>query len=236
MVRGPLLLERAYKGVRRHLLHSKALPGHKLSRHQLAKELDVSLSCIRVALDRLEGEGLVESLPQSGTRLREVDAQEYLELHDLRELMECYAVRRAAQWITPAQIKVLDKACGDFELAVAACEASVAETVPQQIIAKAMKAEHEFHGTIMRAARNANAVRVVENFRLITQMAYYASILPRAVHVVGWRQGAVEHRAIARALANRDADAAEHFMREHMGHGRMLAPESRTERRTRNPR
>ena len=220
MAQAKLLQAQAYERLRRRLLRGNLETGGRLSHRNLAKKLNASLGSIRVALDRLEGEGLVECLPQSGVRVRQVNNWEWHELHDLRSLVECYAARRAARWITRAQIERLYKACADSELAVAACEESADPTIPERIVQKAFRADIDFHGTILRAARNASALRIVESFHLITKVASQVPSLPRVVRLRVWRRVPAQHRAIADALAAGDAKKAERLMREHMELGR----------------
>lgn len=213
--------EKAYRAIRRKLLQSPPDRPLDLTRRRLAEEVGVSMGSLQVALARLQGEGLLESLPQSETRRRQIDPKEYHELHDLRELIECYAVRRAARWITDAQVDRIRRACDDYDLAVEDYARSGEPTIPARFLSRTFRADNEIHGTILRAARNENAVKIVENFRLVTSMMIYAPAIPTDFYLGSIRRGADQHHAIAEALRRRDADAAERLMREHLDHGRV---------------
>lgn len=213
--------EKAYRAIRRKLLQSSPDRPLNLTRRTLAKEVGVSMGSLQVALARLEGEGLLESLPQSETRRRQIDPEEYHELHDLRELIECYAARRAAWWISDAQVNRLRKICDTYDVAVEEYARSDEPTIPARLQTQTFRADTEFHGIILRAARNMNAVRIIENFHLVTSMAIYAGAIPTDFYLGSIRRGAEQHRAITEALAQRDADAAERLMREHLDHGRV---------------
>lgn len=227
--------EKAYRAIRRKLL--QASPGQPvdLTRRALAHEVGVSMGSLQVALARLEGEGLLESLPQAETRRRQIDATEYHELHDLRELIECYAARRAAWWITDAQVDRLRTICDRYDAAVEEFIRSGAPTIPQKILARTFRADHEFHGTILRAARNENALQIVENFQLLTSMTTFAASIPSELYHVSIRVGAAQHHRITQALAQRDADAAEQLMREHLHHGRVRTQAGLPQAETRTP-
>lgn len=216
MARNKLLQVRAYERLRERLFQGNMPYQRRLSHRTLANELKVSLGSIRVALDRLEGEGLVECLPQSGIRLRRVSVREYHEIHDLRQLIEPYAARRAARWISPAQLDKLTRACDDYAQVVAAFERCSRLTVPAELLKRALKAENDFHGTILKAARNTNAIRIAENLRLIGYMASAVPLRERGSLLTGWQRGEKEHRRITEALARNDADEAERLMREHL--------------------
>jgi DNA-binding GntR family transcriptional regulator len=97
------LAEDAYIAIREGIL-TGALPfGELITRRRLAKDLDMSLPPVSEALQRLEHEGLVESRPRVGTRVKaptEVDVRGQCQL---REALEVQAARLFAQGSTAAQ-------------------------------------------------------------------------------------------------------------------------------------
>jgi DNA-binding GntR family transcriptional regulator len=72
-------------------------------------------------------------------------------------------------------VERLRKLCSDYDAAVDAYEASGEPTIPAKLLDKTFRADNEFHATILRAARNENAVKIVENFSLITSIALAAT-------------------------------------------------------------
>src|SRR5262245_61906504 len=98
-----------YELVRQRICRVASLTGRCLSRRKLAQELSVPLGSVRTALHRLEGEGLVESRPKSGTVVREIDHAELRHHYDLRELIEPYAAARAAKRISRMQLDRLEE-------------------------------------------------------------------------------------------------------------------------------
>lgn len=87
------LLERAYQLIRDQILRGRYPLGAALSRRQLAKELRMSFVPISQALQRLEMDGLVESRPRVGTRVRVPTPQSIHERYGLREALETQAAR-----------------------------------------------------------------------------------------------------------------------------------------------
>src|SRR5262249_45638066 len=85
--------------------------GEALVERKLADELGVSRTPIRIALSKLEQEGLVTSIPNVGTFLETIKSNDLAEIYDLREIIEGLAVRYLARRITK------DQAGGVMELA-----------------------------------------------------------------------------------------------------------------------
>lgn len=97
------LAQRAYRLVRERILKGIYPPGAALSRRRLASELGMSLLPVAEALQRLVNEGLLESRPRVGTRVRQPDREEIRDRYTLREALESQAARLFAERATRAQ-------------------------------------------------------------------------------------------------------------------------------------
>lgn len=91
------LSERAYELIRDKILRGQYPIGAALSRRQLAKELRMSFLPVSEALQHLEIDGLVESKPRVGTRVRIPRREDILERYALREALETQAARLCAR-------------------------------------------------------------------------------------------------------------------------------------------
>ena len=87
------LSERAYQAIRDKILRGQYPLGAALSRRQLAKELRMSFLPVSEAVQRLEIDGLVESKPRVGTRVRIPSREDIRERYALREALESQAAR-----------------------------------------------------------------------------------------------------------------------------------------------
>lgn len=67
--------------------------GHRLRIRQLADELGTSVMPVREAIKRLEEVGVVESLPYRGAVVKELTADELLQIYAVRRLLEVEAAR-----------------------------------------------------------------------------------------------------------------------------------------------
>jgi DNA-binding GntR family transcriptional regulator len=101
------LAGRAYQQIRDEILRGDLAIGDVLSRRKLADRLNMSFLPITEAMQRLEVEGLVESRPRIGTRVRIPTEQDIRNSYVIREALESQAARLCAEQITAAEKKQL---------------------------------------------------------------------------------------------------------------------------------
>jgi DNA-binding GntR family transcriptional regulator len=82
-----------YEAVISKLMDGRLPPGALVQRRQLAAELGVSISPVNEAVFQLELEGLLETIPRKGTRVRSPSQREVWSLLIARMAIEAQAVR-----------------------------------------------------------------------------------------------------------------------------------------------
>ena len=97
------LAEAAYRAIRDTILRGQVGPGSVLSRRRLAAELGMSVLPVTDALRRLEADGLVETRPRAGTRVRIPRASDIRDLYELREALESQSARLFATRATSSE-------------------------------------------------------------------------------------------------------------------------------------
>src|SRR5436190_18532101 len=91
------LTDRVHEKLKELILDQKLGPGTYLNIDKLCGQLNVSSSPLREALARLSAERLVRFEPFIGYSVAEVpDRKYYLDLMDVRFLLECHAARIGA--------------------------------------------------------------------------------------------------------------------------------------------
>lgn len=88
------LADAVYRHLRDAIVNGELAPGDRVREVPLSKQLGVSTTPIREALRRLEREGLVSSQPRRGTVVANPGPDEVEGLYELREVLECHAIRR----------------------------------------------------------------------------------------------------------------------------------------------
>jgi DNA-binding GntR family transcriptional regulator len=89
--------EHAYRVVLDLILRGRLVPGSPLSRRGLAKDLNLGVQPVTEALQRLEVDGLVESLPRVGTHVKIPSEQEIRGHYIVREALESQSARLFAE-------------------------------------------------------------------------------------------------------------------------------------------
>ena len=93
--------------IRNQILKGDLAVGMALSRRKLAEELKISVPPVTEALLHLERDGLVESKPRVGTRVRVPTRQDVEDRSLVREALETQAARLFVERATPAEKKEL---------------------------------------------------------------------------------------------------------------------------------
>jgi DNA-binding GntR family transcriptional regulator len=99
----------AYVIIRERILHGELPIGKVISRRKLAAELGMSLLPVSEAFLRLEFEGLLESRPRAGTRVRIPTEQDVRGHYIMRQALEAEAARQFAEAATPRERLELKK-------------------------------------------------------------------------------------------------------------------------------
>jgi DNA-binding GntR family transcriptional regulator len=187
--------------IRQAILDGRLAPGQRLTEERLARDLGISRTPVREALQALQLEGLVDAAPNRSATVRAYDRDDIADMYELRALLEGHAARMAAASITDEQLSAIYASCERFETISA--DDDLRELVQENFV---------FHNTILEAAGSARLAGMV---RQVVE-------LPLAYKSYVWYSPAQRrisehyHRLIARALELRDAERAEHLMKEHV--------------------
>ena len=86
--------------LRQEILDGEFQPGSWLRMAQVAKRCGVSVQPVREALQQLQGEGLVEIIPNRGARVRGLDRVRLIHIFEMIEALESFTSRRFAEEAT----------------------------------------------------------------------------------------------------------------------------------------
>jgi DNA-binding GntR family transcriptional regulator len=101
------LSERAYDHVRGEILRGRLPVGSVVAEGAVAKELGISKTPVKQALQTLRREGLLEVGPRRQLIVRGFTAEHRQEVRDVRLALESLSVRRACETMTMAEIDYL---------------------------------------------------------------------------------------------------------------------------------
>jgi DNA-binding GntR family transcriptional regulator len=202
-----LLRLQTYQAIREGILSERYRTDVPLSEQRLATELRVSRTPVREAIKQLEHEGLVSVVPLRGIFVREVTARDVVEIFQIREALECFALRVSSSDIPREKLRALDEL---FERYESAQEISPSEKD------RLFEADTLLHSLIVAATGNERMIQVLEPVR--TQMLRVRSLSwSTPARVV---KACCEHRRVIQALLQEDGADAEEALRDHLRCGR----------------
>lgn len=105
----PSLAGEAYEAIRERILRGEVAVGQVISRRKIAAEFGMSFLPVSEAFLRLEFEGLLESRPRAGTRVRIPTREDVEGQYVVREALEVQAAKRFAMSATPEECSELLK-------------------------------------------------------------------------------------------------------------------------------
>lgn len=98
------LVERIYQDLRNGIVQETIKPDQKLSETTLSRSYNCSRTPIREAFKRLQYEGLLLTIPKSGTYVRKETPAQLVEIEQVRTYLEKLAFRLAIKTITPREL------------------------------------------------------------------------------------------------------------------------------------
>jgi DNA-binding GntR family transcriptional regulator len=152
-VRRTLLRESAYAAIRDAIVRGELAPGASVRDVELAARLGLSRAPVRDALSRLADEGLVETKPQSYTRVTPLVPRDVRDAAAVVRAMHELAARAAVPLLTDGDVGEMRAANHRFDAAVRAGDADAA-----------MRADDELHDVLVRASANRAVAATVERY------------------------------------------------------------------------
>jgi DNA-binding GntR family transcriptional regulator len=207
----------AYQAIREMIERGTLAPGAWLREGALSAQLGVSRTPLREALHALATEGLVEAVPNRGTRVASWSPQDIDELYRLRALLEGYGARQAARHGATAETSELWRLAERYER-----EGEAAQDAGQFDTAAACNVE--FHEAVLAVADSPRLPQLVHTIRsaILVQRAFaYYTDDDRL-------RSMLQHRDIVRAIERGDEELAELAMRTHILAARYSAIEAAT--------
>ncbi|MBP1763283.1 MAG: GntR family transcriptional regulator [Firmicutes bacterium] len=204
------LLDKTYTILKDRIINRQFKPNQKLSIPDLCQQLGVSRTPVRDALNRLEQDGLVKTVPKVGTFVNAVEEEDVLDAIDTRLMLECWVVDKLASLsdaeltqLTQALAKILDDAT------------ALIETAPFETFLRS-NYNLAFHMTLMRAGKNKRNEDLYLNLMHYHRLASQYSLITKNMAALALHQ----HYSIVKALQNKQFDAAKQAIRDHLDDSR----------------
>jgi DNA-binding GntR family transcriptional regulator len=202
----PLLRRALYQDVAERLreqIYARQLePGHWIDEMKLCAEFGISRTPLREALKVLAAEGLVTMKLRRGAYVTEMSRADVTQVYHLLALLESDAAAQVAAHANDEGRATLAGLHARLESQVRRREAFFATN-------------EQFHMALLQLSGNRWALQTVTDLRKVMKLNRHHSLLKRGRLL----QSLAEHRALMKAIEQRDAVAAGRLMREHFASG-----------------
>ncbi|WP_348271410.1 GntR family transcriptional regulator [Aureimonas sp. Leaf460] len=193
--------DQIYELLRQHIVRLRMVPGAVISEKELCLEYGVSRTPVREALKRLADEDLVDVFPHSGTYVSKISFEVAEEGFVIRRALEVESIRRAARFVTDADIERLD-----------ALIAEMRDILARGALHEYIEVDDVFHATIAGISRYPRIWKFINLMKAhLDRMRQLSAPVPG--HLADVTE---QHAAIVRALERRNADQAELAMKIHL--------------------
>ncbi|MDA0703786.1 MAG: GntR family transcriptional regulator [Proteobacteria bacterium] len=191
------IARQVYRLLRGRIMAGEIPGGAVLTGVELARELEVSRTPVREALLLLEADGLVAPSGPGGAVVTDLRSA-LAEVMEMREALEGYAARKAAERVDAATIRKLDALCDE------------AERLDHGDVEGRARLNRAFHEMLVGAAGNVRLARAVHD------QAEYFAFAARLYDTVTAAESLRDHRRMVGALKARDGALLEAIIHDHL--------------------
>lgn len=197
-----------FNQLRIDILQGKLKAGEKLTEQRICSEYVVSRTPVREAFQKLENDGLIETIPNRGAFVVGVSDRDIEDMYELRKAYEAIAVRWAIQRITEEEFQQLQEAYEFMEF-----------YTMKKDVEKMLNINMQFHQLIYNAAHNHMLLHTLTNFQIYTKQrrgtkTYADNYLEEVL---------AEHQEIFQAFSAKDEEAAAAAIVRHLDNAKKRA-------------
>ena len=201
---------RALLLLREMIVRGDFQPGERLSELSLAARLSISRTPIRMALERLAHEGLLESSASGGFVARNFTIEDVWDAIEVRGVLEGTAARLAAERLVDESELVGLRRYRDEMISI--------QELTMETLDRFLELNDAFHSDLVSLAKSPMLAWTLERvtslpFGAPGSLVFTRSQLPAAMSIM--KVGHEQHRSIVEAIQNRQGTRAESIAREH---------------------
>jgi GntR family transcriptional regulator of vanillate catabolism len=193
--------------LREMILAGELGPGERIYEPPLAARLGISRTPIRLALERLTSEGLLDTTPTGGFITHEFTPEEIWDAIDLRGVLEGTAARLTAERFSHLRdLAILRRYWDQMQEAIST----------KQPFERYLQLNDAFHSALVELAKSPSLRRALDRLQAIPFASRNALAFVRAsLGQENIGMGQEEHLKIIEAVEHREGVRAESLAREH---------------------
>lgn len=202
------LVDIAYEKIRSDLSSATLKPGQKIIFQDLVKRYEISETPIKQALNRMVVEGIIESIPHKGMRVKPISIHDYNETMDIRYMLESFLAPVIMEAVS-FHPEYLDELQANINKQYRAIEIGTTEL---NDFLEIYTVDHEFHRIFLRCANHKRALQVYDTIGAHAFSYFLYNKKPKSKLI----SGVQEHEVILDALKKQDLPALQQAILKHI--------------------
>jgi len=196
--------------IRRDIIGHVLLPGDRLRTKELAERYGVSETPVKLALNRLCTEKIIDNYPRQGMRVHEFTAEEVGETYDIRLMMDLYYVKEVIDTVEYNQVlrNELKRNVAEHMDLINQIDGNITR---MEVFLRNYEFDNEFHELYLKCTGNQ---KILEVFRSINPFVYSNYIFLRQSREKDI-QGVNGHKKILDAILAKDEELLKVCLKEH---------------------
>lgn len=196
------LAQQVYRTLKTGILSGVLKPGENLRQENIAKELGVSQTTVRDALNQLVGDGLAVRVPYKGVHVATLSATDLQDIYETRAVLEGIAAREAAKHIDEETLDEMRRILPDSFV-----------TDDADSVQQAREVNRQFHELFIRASQRQYLIRILRQlWNWIDPQMLYSRTTTLEIGVetrIKWgQQDLYQHTRLLEALEAGDSEKA----------------------------
>jgi DNA-binding GntR family transcriptional regulator len=195
----------AYEEIKGMIFSGRLLQGDRIIIDEMARTIELSITPIREALNKLEQEGLIQSSPRSSYRVVTLERSDIEAVYDLRLLIETYALENSGENFALFPVDKFQKLN----------EKVLASDNYRQFI----ESDILFHKHIVELCERKMVSRTFDSIYNFVRLLY----IPSAQQAGRLEKACAEHEQILDNIKKKDLDGAVDALKTHIANTKAIA-------------
>jgi len=196
-----LLSQKVYRILKERIVKGNLTSGEKILEVNIAKQLGISRTPVREALQKLAADGLVKINPNLGMMVVRFSLEDTQEVLQIRRVLEGLVASLAAEKINHEEIKALEKIIEQMRISIS-----------KNNILSYSNNNGKFHKLLLDICGNKHLIKICSNLSGRDHRFKIRSLtIPERLN-----HSLEEHKNILEALKKGDAKRAERLSQEHI--------------------
>lgn len=193
------LKDHVYEYISKRIQEGTIKPNDKLNEQDICNELNISRTPVREALIELAADGLLDSEPRRGFRVKPLTLEKAKDLYMIIGALDAMAATLALDILTKDDISLMRKLISQMDIAVT-----------NNKLDEYYKLQVDFHNTYINKCGNEELIKILNQLKMRFIRQGYDSN-EKLIQI--FSETNKEHKMILDLMEKKDADKLEHYLR-----------------------